>query len=358
MYSYRMGVVSEPVPGGRLDRMDNVHPALRSCWHPVCRSTDVADGAVVPVRLLGEAWAVARIDGVLAAFVDRCPHRMAPLSAGTVVDAALQCAYHGYRFGADGRCVAIPALGENAHIPPRAALTMASAVTERYGLVWMAIDPPVVDLIDVPEWDDPSFTVVALPTLDWNAGAAQMTDNFLDLAHFPYLHPATFGDAAATVVRDYAVQRDGFTFTTDYRHVTRHIGVAGAGEEPVTDERSDTFVYVAPFSIRLRIEYCAEDVVLTIAFFHQPVDATMTSACTASTCATTSPTGGPPRMRPAPSSWPSRPRTVPCSSGSPTSRSRSIRSVEVHTRADRITLEMRRILGDLVNAVAAREATS
>ena len=276
MYSYRMGVVREPVRGGRLDRMDNVHPALRSCWHPVCRSTDVADDAVVPVRLLGEAWAVARIDGVLAAFVDRCPHRMAPLSAGTVVDAALQCAYHGYRFGADGRCVAIPALGENAHIPPRAALTMASAVTERYGLVWMAIDPPVVDLIDVPEWDDPSFTVVALPTLDWNAGAAQMTDNFLDLAHFPYLHPATFGDAAATVVRDYAVQRDGFTFTTDYRHVTRHIGAAGAGEEPVTDERSDTFVYVAPFSIRLRIEYRAEDVVLTIAFFHQPVDATMT----------------------------------------------------------------------------------
>ena len=81
------------------DRLDNVHPALPRLLAPGVPSSAVADDAVVPVRLLGEDWAVARIGGRLAAFVDRCPHRMAPLSAGTRVRRLLQCAYHGYRFG-------------------------------------------------------------------------------------------------------------------------------------------------------------------------------------------------------------------------------------------------------------------
>ncbi len=49
--------------GDIAPELDNVHPALAACWHPVCRSTDVAEGAVVRIRLLGEDWAVARIDG-------------------------------------------------------------------------------------------------------------------------------------------------------------------------------------------------------------------------------------------------------------------------------------------------------
>ena len=43
---------------------------------------------------------------------------------------------------------------------------------------------------------------------------------------------------------------------------------------------------------------------------------------------------------------------------SSTSRCRSTCSAEVHTRADRITVEMRRVLGDLVAAVAARPEAS
>ena len=339
------------------DRLDNVHPALRACWHPVCASSDVGDDAVVAVRLLGEEWAIARIGDRLAAFVDRCPHRMAPLSAGTVCDGALRCAYHGYRFAADGRCVAVPSLGDGAHLPPRAGLTSASAVTERYGLVWVAIDPPVTGLIDVPEWDDPAFTVVALPPLEWNAGAAQMADNFLDLAHFPYLHAATFGDAGATTVGAYEVVRDGFGCVVEYRHVTRHIGAAGSGDDPVTDERADTYVYAAPFSVRLRIEYRAEDVVLTILFFHQPVDATTTRLYCydlrndIADGRTSADDARSFQLAVAAEDQALVERLVDKSIPLDLQR-------EVHTRADRVTVEMRRILGDLVAAVADRPGAS
>jgi phenylpropionate dioxygenase-like ring-hydroxylating dioxygenase large terminal subunit len=352
-----MVAAGAPLPVGHPDRLDNVHPALRACWHPVCRSDDVADGAIVPVRLLGEDWAVLRVGAELTSFVDRCPHRMAPLSAGCVVDGELRCGYHGYRFSPTGACVAIPALGDGAHIPPRASLTMASGVIERYGLVWVAIEPPVADVIEVPEWDDPAYTVVPLPDLDWNAGAGQMTDNFLDLAHFPYLHAATFGDASATVVRDYRVDRDGFSFTTEYRHVTRHIGADGVGDDAVTDERSDTFVYVAPFSIRLRIEYRAEDVVLTIVFFHQPLDANTTRLYCfdlrndIADGRTTADEAREFQLAVAAEDRALLERLADKSIPLDTQR-------EVHTRADRITLEMRRIMADLVRAVADRPAVS
>ena len=355
MYSYRMSPGLGPLPTNDRLRLDNIHPALGAAWHPVCRSEDVPDDSVIPVWLLGEPWAIARIDGTLTAFVDRCPHRFSPLSAGTVVDGTLRCAYHGYTFNACGTCVEIPAIGTESSIPSRAAATTASGVTERFGLVWIAPRPPLTDIIEAPEWDDPSFTVVALPTLEWNAGAAQMTDNFLDLAHFPYLHSSTFGDPNTKVVGDYEIERDGLGFTTDYRNTTRAIGDPGSIEAPIVDARFDTFVYRAPFTIRLRIEYPAENVVLTILFFHQPVDAVTTRLY----CfdlrndiidgRTTVDDARAFQLAVASEDQRMVERLADKSIPLDTTR-------EIHTRADRITLEMRRIMVDFVDLAGTPHA--
>ena len=66
------------------------------------------DGAITRVTLLGRDWTVARIDGRVVALPDACPHRGSPLSAGCVVDGTVRCAYHGFRFDGQGRCVLIP----------------------------------------------------------------------------------------------------------------------------------------------------------------------------------------------------------------------------------------------------------
>ena len=50
-------------------------PRARAVLPPGVPIGDVADGAITRVRLLGEDWAVARIDGALVALPDRCPHR-------------------------------------------------------------------------------------------------------------------------------------------------------------------------------------------------------------------------------------------------------------------------------------------
>ncbi len=39
---------------------------------------------------------------------DRCPHRLAALSAGRIVGGKLTCSYHGWQFNGTGLCMAIP----------------------------------------------------------------------------------------------------------------------------------------------------------------------------------------------------------------------------------------------------------
>ncbi|MEC7760381.1 MAG: Rieske 2Fe-2S domain-containing protein [Pseudomonadota bacterium] len=51
--------------------------------------------------------------GRATALHDRCPHRFAALSEGRVRHGEIECPYHGWRFGADGRCTAIPGLMED-----------------------------------------------------------------------------------------------------------------------------------------------------------------------------------------------------------------------------------------------------
>jgi vanillate O-demethylase monooxygenase subunit len=327
--------------------IDNTHPALRRAYHPVCRSSDVVAGDVLRVRLLGEDWAVARIGGRVVALVDRCAHRFTPLSGGRVVDDCLECPYHGYRFDADGRCTLIPALGPGATIPPKAAVAAAHSVVERYGLVWLAPEEPLTGIVDVPEWDDPAFVVAPLPDQVWSAGAGQMTENFLDLTHFPYLHVGTFGDPDDIEVPPYTVERDGLAFTCDYQHSTKLLADSMGAQAFEVAERRSTWWYVAPFAIRLRIEYYADDVVLTILFFHQPVDATTTKlycfdlrndiadgrTTVEDTVAFQMAVGAEDKRLLESLPFTSTPLDL---------------QAEVHTRADRITVEMRRVLADLV----------
>ena len=110
-------------------------------WFPVARSTDVGT-TPLPVGAGGQAFVVVRLrpDGEVSAFPARCPHRLVPLAAGSVVEGRLQCPAHGWRFDQHGHCVDIPSLGPHGTPPPRADLPMPWAVEERHGWVWLATE--------------------------------------------------------------------------------------------------------------------------------------------------------------------------------------------------------------------------
>src|SRR5581483_2959252 len=88
-----------------------------------------ADG--VPLVLLRDGG------GAPVAWPDRCPHRLVPLSAGVAEGGTVRCAYHGWEFTADGRCVALPSLPPGSAVPPRANLPAGPAVREDGGRIWV-----------------------------------------------------------------------------------------------------------------------------------------------------------------------------------------------------------------------------
>ncbi len=204
-----------------LPPIDNETPALRKAWHAVATVADVGDGPH-QIWLLGEPWALVRLDGELRAFVDRCPHRLAPLTVGRLHDGELQCGYHGWTFAADGHCTSMPPIGATDHLPKRADLTPAWGVTEAYGFVWLAPEEPLAPLPAFPEWGADGFDCIPTTFMRTPVSAAQLVDNFLDASHFPYVHEGTFGDPKAAEVHDDGIEREGWevrtVFSTWYRN--------------------------------------------------------------------------------------------------------------------------------------------
>jgi len=255
-------------------RLTNTDPALRHGWHPVALSTELGDEPL-GVRLLGEPWVLARVDGTLVAFEDRCPHRLAPLSAGRVDGESLVCPYHGWRFGADGGCTAVPALGPGVPAPRRARATAAWGVSERHGLVWLAPEEPFSEILALPEAGEDGFDSIWLVPARSTAPAGLLADNFLDTAHFPFVHAATIGGAGEDMlVPPYRVDADGDGFRVVMEQDVSNPedpGVA-AGIRPLVQQRVSTYVFRPPFMLRLRMEYPEAGIINTILFCLQPED--------------------------------------------------------------------------------------
>ncbi len=237
----------------------NAHPALAEFWHPAALSCEVVQEPVA-VRLAGRGWVLARFGGAVAAFADACPHRRARLSAGRVSDGALECAYHGWRFARDGRCVDIPALGDTASIPERAALRRPAEIAERDGLVWLApMTPraPLPDLApDVPLGGD-GIATVRLPVVRVEANAAILIDNFLDEAHLPFVHAATIGGAGPEPIARASVTRRGLGFTAVREHTFTNLTDPAVrdGSRPAVQRRRMTYRYQAPLTATLLLEF-------------------------------------------------------------------------------------------------------
>jgi nitrite reductase/ring-hydroxylating ferredoxin subunit len=114
--------------------------SFSSSWHPVATAQHLRAGENAIATLLNDQplalWRSAA--GSVQAWEDRCPHRGVPLSLGRVDGDRLACAYHGWQYAAqDGRCVAIPAMPNQA--VPGKVCVKTYPVLERQGLVWVQL---------------------------------------------------------------------------------------------------------------------------------------------------------------------------------------------------------------------------
>ncbi len=177
--------------------------AWRYFWHPVCTLAELRaeadDNRPLAATLLGERIAVAEIAGAVTVFPDRCLHRSTRLSMGTIEDAGLRCAYHGWLYDADGACIEIPAMPDYP-IPPDCRLR-AFETRLAYDLVWVRLQPGAGTAIPgCPAWDDDAFRCIQGAPYTWPTSAARRLENFVDLSHFPFVHDGSLGDRRLTQV--------------------------------------------------------------------------------------------------------------------------------------------------------------
>jgi vanillate O-demethylase monooxygenase subunit len=240
----------------------NLHPEFRAFWHPVAWSHEVGREPLAVV-LLGEPLVVVRRQGgEIAVFTDECPHRGAPLSLGNLVGEELVCAFHGWRFGCDGAATCIPALGPDAVIPSRARLDRPADICERYGIVWVALEPPRIPIPDWPDGDDDRLGRFTPTAHTSEVLGAYQTDNLLDSSHFSFLHGSLSTRNPLTSEHEVTDQHE-YGFSTVLRKLA---------DDDVSTEGWLRYTLAVPFTVLLRSEEPNGD--LRQSFFQavQPID--------------------------------------------------------------------------------------
>ncbi len=247
--------------------------ALRHCWHPVGNAEGLG---ARPMRaiLLGEPVVLWRDSTQTAhALRDICIHRGTALSLGRVVGDQLMCPYHGWRYGEDGRCKAIPQLADPSLVPGKARVD-AYSCQERYGMLWVALGEPRWPLPEIPELETPGeWQVVRCGPYAWRCDASRQVENFTDFGHFPWVHPGLLGDPERPVVPKHSVQNDG--------HILRYEVVRPeapntdefpvfANEQQAAPERHNRYQLHLPYTIVLRLGWGGERGMLYF-FASQPV---------------------------------------------------------------------------------------
>lgn len=167
---------------------------LTDIWYFAALSSDLKAGKLARHEIVGEPVLLGRSRaGEVFALKDICPHRAAPLSAGRFVKEAsgaevVECPYHGWRFGRDGACTAIPSLTAGQEMDVGRIRVRRYPVAESQGLVFVWIGA------GEPDQPPPTFPGVV-------GGAPKLVDRMvfeshidhavvglMDPAHGPYVH--------------------------------------------------------------------------------------------------------------------------------------------------------------------------
>jgi phenylpropionate dioxygenase-like ring-hydroxylating dioxygenase large terminal subunit len=188
----------------RVQAMTAVDPVLFDDWHPVADAGKLQRGAMQVARLLDYELIVWRsADGKVHAWDDRCPHRGARLSLGRVEQDRVVCAYHGWQFDGSGQCRLQPA--QPHVVPPKSACAKYFHACEAYGLVWVCLGEPARELPPFPEHRDSRLRSIVGGPHRVSACGPRIIENFLDMAHFGFVHNGILGDPEHAEVPEYSV---------------------------------------------------------------------------------------------------------------------------------------------------------
>jgi phthalate 4,5-dioxygenase oxygenase subunit len=230
---------------------------FRRFWQPVLLSRELPEPDAPPVKVtvLGQDLVAFRdTEGRVGLLDPRCPHRGASLFFGRNEACGLRCAYHGWKFDVQGRCVDLPTLPPDSGFRDR--VRVAAAPVREWGeLVWAYLGPPALEP-PLPALEfallPPAHRFVSkkLQQCNW----AQSCEGALDTAHFSFLHMPVWSEedaVDATVGRSSVDRRRTRWMRDDPRPTFDVVGhavgfVAGAARRA---EGDDLYWRIAQFML-------------------------------------------------------------------------------------------------------------
>jgi phenylpropionate dioxygenase-like ring-hydroxylating dioxygenase large terminal subunit len=181
-------------------------------WYVLALSEDVGEEPH-GVHALGQDFVLFRDqDRAVHCLSDVCVHKGGSLCRGKVVDGAVECPYHGWRYAGSGQCVEIPSLGPDGKIPKRARVD-SYPTDERWGWIWVFLGdqpederPPLPDFF--PEYEQPEADgmrwVFNRGKAQFNCNWVRAIENGVDRTHAVFVH-TDFGNPERRVPLPYEV---------------------------------------------------------------------------------------------------------------------------------------------------------
>ena len=226
----------------------------KNAWYVAAYPEDIGTELFARTILCEHLVCYRRKDGTLVALQDTCPHRLAPLSRGRLIDDCVECPYHGLRFDGGGKC------SFNPHPPgniPAMMRLRAYPIVQRHGLVWIWMgEQERADDAGIPDLSyltDDHYWRTVHSYFHLPVGADLMVDNLMDLSHLEFLHKGSLStghreDTRATMT----TSEEGDNVRVSW--VLRNF-VATSHTREVNDlgERTDSYrdsVWIAPCIVR------------------------------------------------------------------------------------------------------------
>ena len=145
-------------------------------------------------------------------------------------------------------------------------------VQERYGCLWTTLGTPTRAIFDIAEASEPDRRFVLCGWTRMRASGLRVVENFLDMAHFPFVHTDILGSEPHTEVPHYAseIRRDvDEVWATDCQFFQPRI----AATEAAGAFAQLTYRVPSPFNVMLyRVCPSAPDRLDAIALFIHPIE--------------------------------------------------------------------------------------
>ena len=174
-------------------------------WYPLIPLEDIDPQKPTTATLLGIPLVIWKPTSspCYQVFLDRCPHRLAPLSEGRIDESGnLMCSYHGWQFDSSGYCTRIPQ-ADNPELLVNKNHNFCATVypcQQKNDLLWVWMDehtPEIAAQTDLPlspKIDSDKGYVWSSMVRDLEYDWQILVENVADPSHVPFSHHGIQGN--------------------------------------------------------------------------------------------------------------------------------------------------------------------